>query len=165
MDLAVVNPVGIFGPALSADVTASMEVLVRMLRGDLPGCPKLAFGYVDVRDVAALELRAMVDARAGGERFIANGDEGVVRMREMAGRLRELVGERAKRAPTRELPNAVVRLASWFDRSLETVAPNMGVVKVTSNAKAKQVLGWQPRPFDEMLVDAAESVFKVGLVK
>ena len=39
--------------------------------GAVPGCPRLAFGAVDVRDVADLHLRAMTHPSAKGERFLA----------------------------------------------------------------------------------------------
>ena len=37
----------------------------------MPGCPRLYFGVVDVRDVADLHIRAMTDPAAKGERFLA----------------------------------------------------------------------------------------------
>lgn len=71
LELAVVNPVGIFGPALGKDLSTSIEIVKRMMDGALPGLPNLAFGIVDVRDLADLHLRAMVDPAASGERFLA----------------------------------------------------------------------------------------------
>src|ERR1700680_3187421 len=35
-----------------------------------PGCPRLYFGVVDVRDIADLHLRAMTNPAAKGERFL-----------------------------------------------------------------------------------------------
>ena len=41
----------------------------------MPGCPRLYFGVVDVRDVTDLHIRAMTHPSAKGERFIAvSGD-------------------------------------------------------------------------------------------
>ena len=37
----------------------------------MPAIPRLGFSFVDVRDVADLEIRAMTAPEAGGERFIA----------------------------------------------------------------------------------------------
>ena len=39
--------------------------------GAVPGCPRLCFGVVDVRDVADLHIRAMTHPAATGERFLA----------------------------------------------------------------------------------------------
>ncbi|MBM7092927.1 NAD-dependent epimerase/dehydratase family protein, partial [Streptomyces sp. S12] len=66
LELAAVNPVGIFGPVLSDDFATSILLVKRLLDGALPGAPKLYFGVVDVRDVADLHLRAMTDPAARG---------------------------------------------------------------------------------------------------
>lgn len=62
-----------------------------------------------VRDVADLHLRAMIDAKAAGERFIATGGDRLW-MIEVANILRRRMGDAAKEVPTREQPNWVVRL-------------------------------------------------------
>ena len=59
LELAVVNPVGVFGPVLGPDYSTSILLVQRLMDGAMPGCPKLYFGLVDVRDVADLHLRAM----------------------------------------------------------------------------------------------------------
>ncbi|MGC1944765.1 MAG: aldehyde reductase, partial [Candidatus Acidiferrales bacterium] len=69
-ELSVVNPVGVFGPVLSADYSTSILLVQRLMKG-MPGCPRLYFGVVDVRDVADLHIRAMTDPAAKGERFLA----------------------------------------------------------------------------------------------
>ena len=71
LELAVVNPVGVFGPVLGPDYATSIQLVQRLMDGALPGCPRLYFGIVDVRDVADLHLRAMTDAAAKNERFLA----------------------------------------------------------------------------------------------
>lgn len=72
---SVVNPVGVFGPALGPDYSSSILLVKRMMDGAMPGLPKLYFGVVDVRDVADLHNRAMSHPTAKGERFLgAAGD-------------------------------------------------------------------------------------------
>ena len=71
LELAVVNPVGVFGPVLGPDVSTSILIVQRLLEGAVPGCPKIWFGAVDVRDVADLHLRAMTHPEAKGDRFLA----------------------------------------------------------------------------------------------
>jgi len=56
LELAVVNPVGIFGPVLGPDLSGSIEIIQRMLAGAIPACPRIYFGVVDVRDVVDLRL-------------------------------------------------------------------------------------------------------------
>jgi nucleoside-diphosphate-sugar epimerase len=71
LELSVINPVGVFGPVLGPDYSASILIVQRLMDGALPGCPQLYFGIVDVRDVADLHIRAMTHPAAKGERFLA----------------------------------------------------------------------------------------------
>ena len=102
LELAVVNPVGVFGPVLGPDSSTSIVIVKRLLDGSLPGCPDLWFGVVDVRDVADLHLRAMTDPAARGERFLATGGD-FVSVRQIAQMLKDGMGERARKVPTRAL--------------------------------------------------------------
>lgn len=74
LELTVINPTAIFGPALSADYSSSLEIVKKLMDGSMPGCPQLAFGVVDVRDLVDLHMRAMTDPAAKGERFLAVND-------------------------------------------------------------------------------------------
>jgi len=61
LELAVVNPVGAVGPVLGPDYSTSIQIVKRLMDGAMPGCPRLSFGIVDVRDVAELHLRTMTN--------------------------------------------------------------------------------------------------------
>src|SRR5208282_2972828 len=76
LELSVVNPVGVFGPVLGPDYSPSIQLVQRLMDG-MPGCPRLNFGFVDVRDVADLHLRAMMHPSAKGERFLAVAGDSV----------------------------------------------------------------------------------------
>ncbi|MEO7349298.1 MAG: NAD-dependent epimerase/dehydratase family protein [Terrimesophilobacter sp.] len=66
LELAVVNPVIILGPALGRDTSTSVSLVTRLLHGGAPALPNLSFGIVDVRDVADLHLLAMTHPAANG---------------------------------------------------------------------------------------------------
>jgi len=164
MELAVVNPVGVFGPALGADFSTSIEIIKRMLDGALPGLPRITFGVVDVRDVADLHLKAMTHPEAAGERFLAVAGQ-FLSLREIALVLRQRLGEAARRVPARELPDWLLRVVALVDKSVGQIVPELGKRKNASSQKAQQVLGWAPRPADEAVVATAESLIRLGLVK
>lgn len=164
LELATVNPVGVFGPVLGSDFATSILLVQRLLAGALPGCPQLRFGIVDVRDVVDLHLRAMVDPAARGERFLAVAGDFML-VREMALALKQRLGDAAKRVPTRQLPNWLVKLAALRDPAVKQIVPELGKYKNATNAKAKRVLGWSPRSNEDALVATAESLLKLGLVK
>ncbi len=162
LELSTVNPTGIFGPVLGPDVASSIELVIRLLKG-MPGCPRLYFGVVDVRDVADLHLRAMTDPAAAGQRFIASSGD-IMSMLAMARVLRERLGDAARKVPTRQLPNWLVRFASRFDRTLRPLVPLLDSTRHATSAKAQRLLGWQPRPPEEAIVAAAESLIAFGVV-
>jgi nucleoside-diphosphate-sugar epimerase len=164
LELAVVNPVAVLGPLLGPDPSTSIELVKRLIDGSMPGTPKVAYGLVDVRDVADLHVRAMTAPEAAGERFLALGED-FRWISEVGEWLREDLPARAKKIPKRQLPNPLVRLAAVFDGSLRQLTPELGVRKRATNEKARRLLGWAPRGDREAAVATAESLLALGLVE
>ena len=160
--LAVVNPVVVIGPVASADYSGSVDVISRLLRGSMRGIPNLGLGYVDVRDVADLHLRAMLSPAAAGQRFIASSE--FLWLGEVAAFLRERLGERAAKVPTVRLPDFLVRGVAVFNRPLSAIINRLSRRAEFSSAKAQSVLGWKPRPAREAILDCAESLIRLRLV-
>ena len=106
----MVNPVGVFGPVLGPDYSTSILLIQRLMDGAMPGCPRLHFGVVDVRDVADLHIRAMTHPAAKGERFLAVAGD-FMSMLDIA-KVLKAVGRGGQTVPTRQLPNWLVRLAA-----------------------------------------------------
>jgi nucleoside-diphosphate-sugar epimerase len=164
LELSVVNPVGVFGPVLGPDYSASILVVQRLMDGAIPGCPRLHFGVVDVRDVADLHIRAMTHPAAKGERFLAVAGN-FMSILDIAKVLKARMGASAKRVPTRQLPYWLVRIAALRDPAVKQILPELGKVKNATNEKAKRVLGWAPRSNEEAIVGTAESMVRLGLLK
>jgi nucleoside-diphosphate-sugar epimerase len=164
LELSVVNPVGVFGPVLGPDYSTSILLFQRLMDGAMPGCPRLYFGVVDVRDVADLHIRAMSDPAARGERFLAvTGD--FMSIQEIALVLKARMGNAARRVPTRQVPDWLVRLSVLRDPAVKQVTPELGKRKNATNAKAKRLLGWTPRSREDAIVATAESLVRLGLLK
>ena len=164
LELSVVNPVAVFGPVMGPDYSASILLVQRMMDGAMPGTPQLYFGAVDVRDVADLHLRAMTHPAAKGERFLAVAGD-FLSMLDIAKILKARMGASAKRVPTRQLPNWMVRLAALRDPAIKLILPELGKRKNGTNEKARRMLGWMPRSNEEALVATAESLVRLGLLK
>ena len=162
LELSAVNPVAVMGPALGPDYSHSIRLIKSLLDGQ-PGCPRINSGYVDVRDVADLHLRAMTDPAASGERFIAIAGESMW-MVEVANILRRRMGAAASKVPTREIPNWLVRLLALTNPALKSVAPLLEISMNATSEKAERLLGWSPRSAEESIVAAAESLVRLGLV-
>ena len=164
LELSVVNPVGVFGPVLGPDYATSIILVQRMMDGALPGLPRMCFGVVDVRDVADLHLRAMTDPAAKGERFIAVAGD-FMWILEIAKVLKARLGDAAKRVPTRQLPNWLVRLAALRDPAVKQIIPELGKWKNATSEEAQRVLGWKPRSREDSVVATAQSMIDLGLLK
>jgi nucleoside-diphosphate-sugar epimerase len=163
LELSVVNPVAVFGPVLGPDYSTSIQLIKRMLDGAMPGNPKLYFGVVDVRDVADLHLLAMTDAAAKGERFLAVAGE-FVSLQDIATVLKSRMGAAGARVKTQELPTWLLRAAAWVNPLAREILPELGKKKSGSNAKAKRLLGWQPRPNEDAIAATGESLVHLGLL-
>ncbi len=164
LELSVVNPVGVFGPVLGADYSTSILLVQRLLDGALPGCPRLSFGVVDVRDVADLHVRAMTHPAARGARFLAVAGD-FMSIRDIARVLNARLGVAARRVPTRQLPDWLVRFAALLDPAVGQIVPELGKRKNATGEKARRLLGWAPRSREDALVATAQSLLRLGLVK
>jgi nucleoside-diphosphate-sugar epimerase len=164
LEFSVINPVGVLGPVLGGELSTSIQIVKRLLDGSIPGTPRLSFGIIDVRDVADLHLRAMTNPLAKGERFLAIAGP-FMTMNEIALLLKSKLGEKARRVPTRVLPDWLVRIIALFDPGLALVLPELGKTKKASNEKAKKLLGWTPIKTEYAIIATAKSLIDLGLVK
>jgi dihydroflavonol-4-reductase len=164
MELATVNPVGVFGPVLGADIATTIGIIKRMLEGDMPGLPKLTFGAVDVRDVADLHLLAMTHPAAKHQRFLAVAGE-FMTFHDIATVLKQRFGEQARKVPTRGIPDWVIRAVALWDSGAKMVTGELGKRKNATSEKAQKMLGWAPRSREDAVIATAESLIQRGLVK
>jgi dihydroflavonol-4-reductase len=153
--LATINPGAIIGPALSDEHSYSLQTIQRLLAG-MPATPRLGFTFVDVRDVADLHIRALTDPAGGGERFIAT--DRFLWMAEVAGVLRERLGNAANKVPTRVAPNLLIRAMALFDGGIRPVLGDLGKQSWFSSQKARTTLGWTTRPVEKSIEDCARSL-------
>ena len=164
LELTVINPVGIFGPLLSPDLSGSIQLVKTMLDGGMPRLPQISFGVVDVRDVAAIHLLAMRNPAAGGERFLAvSGDP--MSLRDVAFILKATLGGDSGKISTAVAPTWLLKLLSIFSPKLKGVVPDLGKVRRSTSEKARRILGWSPRLRDEAIAETGKSLISLGLVK
>jgi nucleoside-diphosphate-sugar epimerase len=145
-ELVVVNPTAIFGPTLTTQVRSTMQLVKAMLDGTMSVAPRARFGVADVRDVADLHIRAMAAPEAAGKRFLALADGPAMSFVEVADILRRRLGPLAARVPTQEAPGD------------DLPRP------IIHNDRAREELGWRPRPAETTIVESAESLRDLGLL-
>ncbi|QEN14732.1 aldehyde reductase [Mycobacterium sp. ELW1] len=183
-ELAVVNPVGVFGPPLDENLSTSVQIIDALLRGQPPLLPvgqgplaepvprvrprvararattaaaRASFAVVDVRDVADLLVRAMTSPQAAGQRYLAAAGQPVT-LPEIAAVLRSRLGAGAARVPSRDVPDWAVRFGARFVPPLRELAGLLGTPKSVSNAKAVTQLGWHPRSAADTVAATAEGL-------
>lgn len=164
MELAAVNPVVVLGPALGPDMSASLDLVRALLDGAVPALPRIYLGLVDVRDVADLHVKAMTAPHAAGERFLATTGA-AVSLAGIARTLRDGLGPAARRVPRFELPDLAVRLAALVLPTARLAVPRLGIRRSATSAKARETLGWSPRPAEGAILATAESLIRLGLEK
>jgi len=163
LEFCTINPSVVLGPVWSADYSASVIILKKLLDGSVGACPDIGFGVVDVRDVADLHVRALKAPGMAGERFIASGP--FLKLREMASILRAELGPQAHKVTTRNLPDWAVRVAALFNPLAKAVVGELGSVRHQDASHAKAVLGWAPRPAAQSIADTARCLIELGIVK
>jgi nucleoside-diphosphate-sugar epimerase len=146
-ELVVLNPTFILGPTLTTNARSSLQLIKAMLDGAMSVVRRQRFGIADVRDVADLHIRAMAAPEAAGQRYLALADGPTISFLELAQILRERLGPLAERAPTEEAPGPE--------------PPRL----IIHNERAKQELGWRPRPAETTIVETAESLRDLGLLE
>ncbi len=118
---------------------------------------------VDVRDVATLHVTAMTTDGAAGCRFIC-AMQHASSVLDVALILREHFASRGYRIPTRRLPDWLMHLVAIFDPTVCLAVSDLGKRQDRSNERARDVLGFAPRPLKEMVVSMGESLIEHGIV-
>jgi dihydroflavonol-4-reductase len=161
-ELVAINPPFILGPMLDEHESPSLVWVAGLLRRETPGIPNLEVQGVDVRDVAQAHVDALTAAGAPGQRFcVAAWCEPHLRIAQV---LAGPMGARGLRIPTLRLPDLLVRAVAIFDPKVRAVVSRLGVTMTYDCARAKRVLGFSPRPFEQTVLDTAESLIARGRV-
>ena len=162
-ELVTMLPVAVVGPLLGDGISGANHLVHRVLTGELPGYPDFAVPIVDVRDVAAAHISALTADGAPGERFLLTSQEDAVPLAEVGAELRAALGDRAPKVPTGLLPSEAVRAAAEANPGMRPMAAELGYRKKVSSEKARRLLGFRPRTWQEAVTAAGESMVAHGL--
>ncbi|MGO4534867.1 NAD-dependent epimerase/dehydratase family protein [Leifsonia sp. 2MCAF36] len=146
LELVTLNPTWIAGPTLTAAARSSLQFFTGLLEGTMAAVPRQRFGIADVRDVSLAHIAAMSTPSADGKRYLLLTDGPTMTFLDVANVLRAELGELAARVTTQELPG-------------DDPTP-----LVIHNDRAKEELGFRPRPAVETIVETAESLRDLGLL-
>ena len=159
-ELAVINPALVVGASLSGDIGESNKAVEMVASGRMPVAVPLMFGYVDVRDVAAAHILAMQTPASNGERFALVEKD--LWYTDVAKILRE---HGFDKAPTIGIPVWLAKILANFNKELKLTLPYLGRKRSIKNTKAKEMLGWNPRPAEDSIIDIANQMKDLGILK
>jgi dihydroflavonol-4-reductase len=160
LKLTVINPTFVTGPPLDEHFGTSMQVVQRLLRSKDPMLPNFGFPTVDVRDIAAMHVRALERSETIGKRII--GADRFLWYADMAKVLKAAFPDR--KITTRQAPDFVVRFLSLFDGAIRTIVPNLGRREEVSSERAHTLLGMDFRDTRESVRQAAGYLLAHDLV-
>lgn len=165
LEFTTINPVAILGPSLSAHMSGSFGLIEHLLNGSMKAIPNIPLNIVDVRDVADLHIRAMINPKANGQRFIASAD-GQISVPEIAALIKNKKPDIAKNISIKTVPNWVIYLAALFNKQAKEAALLLRMSRNVSNTKAKKTLDWKPISTNEEIILASlDSMVKYELIK
>lgn len=160
--MVAINPSNVFGPVLDGHHHTSTEWYRTIMHAEVPGVARTQIDFVDVRDLVEVLMKALIVPEAANRRFICNGAS--IPLIEFADILHENFSTRGFRVPNRILPDFIVRLIGVFVPKARSVVGQLNWKYAFSTEQAQLVFNWQPRPYQQTIVDMAESLIKFGLV-
>ena len=156
-----VNPGLVLGPALDRDIGTSAAIIQTFLRGKYPGAPRLMIPCIDVRDVARMHRLALEADAPGGGRYLGAADS--LWLVEIGRALREQLGEAGRKAPSRELPDWMIKLFALFDAGARLAVPDLGKVLRVDTTRTRRTLGIEFIPARDAAVAMGRSLVELGL--
>jgi dihydroflavonol-4-reductase len=106
--------------------------------------------------------KALTFPHAINKRFLCNGAS--IPLLEFADILHQNFSGRGYRIKNRILPDPIIRFFAIFIPKVRSVAGGLGWKYSLSTEQARSVFGWQPRPYQQTIIDMAESLIEYGLV-
>ena len=163
MELVTICPGYVFGPVLDdSRVSPSIDMVRRSLLGEYPGSARLSLPSIDVRDLAAAHVAAMVKPEIAGERLIAVKE--TIWLTELSQILAAAYGPRGYKVRIRELPDFLVKLASLFDPQIRLIVDMLGKELLFDDRHSRSLLGEPRNSARDAILATAESLIAQGMV-
>lgn len=154
-DLVVINPFLVVGPAHADAINTSNQIFVDILTGQYPVVMALEWGFVDVRDVAAVHVAAMAPGVPAGRYICASGNmdmAGIVALMRRSGYGHARLPKLKMTGP---IGTALMRLASHTQPAGigSYLRTHLGRVPRFDNAKIRREMGISFRTPEQSITD------------
>ena len=155
MTMTTIHPGLVLGPLLSNDIDgASADIMSKLITGQFPGNPNLNFTIVDVRDVALLHVKAISSDESNGKRCLTTSKD-YLHMSKLSSILRE---GGYKKAPSKNIPNFIVKFLALFSSEMKGVARNLDRKYEVDISETISLFNWKPIEIKKTILDMAASV-------
>jgi dihydroflavonol-4-reductase len=155
MAMTTIHPGLVLGPLLSDDIDgASADIMNKLITGQFPGNPNLNFTIVDVRDVALLHVKAISSDESNGKRCLTTSKD-YLHMSKLSSILRE---GGYKKAPSKNIPNFIVKFLALFSSEMKGVARNLDRKYEVDISETISLFNWKPIEIKKTILDMAASV-------
>ena len=148
--LTCINPVAVWGPGIGDDSGATSLIFFHMIiTKALPFFPNMMIPIVDVRDVASMHIAALKTDDSIGKRFLLCENQYWIKD---IGRMLQMQGHKT---PSLVAPNFIIKIASFFDKSLRSMLPFLGFEYKLLTQRAKEILNFNPIKCEKTLEETA----------
>lgn len=155
MTMTTIHPGLVLGPLLSDDIDgASADIMNKLITGQFPGNPNLNFTIVDVRDVALLHVKAISSDESNGKRCLTTSKD-YLHMSKLSSILRE---GGYKKAPSKNIPNFIVKFLALFSSEMKGVARDLDRKYEVDISETISLFNWKPIEIKKTILDMAASV-------
>jgi len=137
----------------------------KLLDGSIPLAPNMGIGVVDIRDV----VRAHVAALELPDETVRDGrfplQDKFLWLKDMSATLKSRAPELSAKAPTKGMPDFLVKLLAPFMDEMKTLKSELGKVRDVDGSHSAQTLGFEYIPSEQTLEDTARSLAEHGIIK
>lgn len=170
MDTFVLSPTAIIGPS-DNEPSLTGQAFLQLFHKQIPALVPGGYNWVDVRDIVETAINSIKNGRSG-EKYILSGSWHS--LKEIAEMIEQITGQPTPRI---EMPFWVARIGlpfiSIFSKLTGGVplytSESLTIIKqsnkMISNEKARNELGFKPRPIRETIKDIFEWFEKEGYLK
>jgi dihydroflavonol-4-reductase len=155
LELVVINPGPIYGPTLTGNLSnEAMDFFKKLITGKVPMLPRANSVMSDVRDVAAVQVAALENEKANGQRFIV-ATEKAHAIQEIA---QILKANGYDKVSTKLAPTFLLKLMAKFNDEAKGMLPFIGNTVHADISNTMDTFHWKPLNFQKTVLDTAKSV-------
>jgi dihydroflavonol-4-reductase len=157
LELVVINPGPIYGPTLTGNLMAeSMDFFKKLITGKVPMLPKASAVMSDVRDIAYIQVKALENDKANGQRFIVTTQD----PHDFKEIVQILASNGFNKVPKLLAPTFLLKFMANFDDEAKGMLPFVGNTINADISATKSIFNWEPIAFEKTILETAQSVQK-----